>query len=556
MKKYYWVGLTGLLAVVPTWANVIPDAGQLLQEQQWDKPILAPSKSQLETVQPESKGLSGDLQIEVKQFQLEGYQQFSYATLHQLIADAEGSTLSLSQLQTVVDRITAYYQARGYLYSRAYLPQQTLSGGVVKIVILEAKIDRVNINNQSQTRESLVEATLAPLKSGEHLEESKIQKQLKLLNRLNGVSSHNVLAPGVSTGTSQLNIQVQNRDRIEAVLGMDNSGNEFVGEYRFYGTVAFNNLAGLGDQLNFSAMGTGEGMNYAKLGYQFTVNGLGTQLGLSHSYLDYDLGKAMKALDAEGSASNSSVWLNHPILYNNLAELVLTTQYDHKVLKDDIRVNQSYKHRNVDLLSLRLDGSNYDGLGGGGLNQYGISTGYGRVDYRNETAARLDSLTANSAGSFYTTSIYMNRLQQLTEQGTQGFLSVFGQYSSENLDSSEQYMLGGAMSVRGYKNSQLSGSSGYLATAEIRQPLYRDARQQFSAKVFTDYGRVQLNAKPWIGLSTKNYVNLSSVGLGAQWNHVWKIQAQIDVAFPLGDRPGQLAERDDAQYWFNLKKSF
>ena len=187
-----------------------------------------------------------------------------------MVADAEGHTLSLSQLQQVAERISRYYQQHGYPYHRAYLPPQNLSSGVVTIRILEAKYDQIHINNQSRTRDALLQATVAPLQTGEVIQSPDLERSIKLLNRLNGVSTRNVISAGSQTGSSNLNIDVLPNNPYSGYVGLDNYGNEYTGEVRLNAGVTANNVLGWGDQLSFEGTTAGKRFNYGKLAYELT----------------------------------------------------------------------------------------------------------------------------------------------------------------------------------------------------------------------------------------------------------------------------------------------
>ncbi|EQD40359.1 Polypeptide-transport-associated, ShlB-type domain protein, partial [mine drainage metagenome] len=75
--------------------------------------------------------------IEVKQIVIEGNTQVDTGTLHDLVRDDEGKSLTLRQLQKDAQRVTEFYRARGYPLSRAIIPAQTLDGGQVRILVIE-----------------------------------------------------------------------------------------------------------------------------------------------------------------------------------------------------------------------------------------------------------------------------------------------------------------------------------------------------------------------------------------------------------------------------------
>lgn len=537
-------------------AAPVPNAGQLLQQQQ-QLTLSAPQAAvDVESTQAQLNPNDSDLQIPIRKIIIEGNRQFSTAQLQALVADAENKSMNLTDLRALAQRLTGFYHSQGYIYSQAYLPQQTLSDGVLKIAILEAVYDQTQINNQSRTQDWLLAATKAPLKQGSHIEQEQMQHQLKLLNRLNGVSTRNVLTPGTTTGSSQLNIDVQDTALVTGYVGADNFGNRYTGEARLTAGVALNNLAGLGDQLSVEGMTTGPELNYGKVGYDFAFTGMGTRAGVSYSYLDYELGKELENIGAEGSAAQTSVWLSQPVLLSNTAELSVSLQYDHKQLEDDINLNQYYKHRDIDLITARLDGAQYDQGFGGGLNQYGASSSYGRVTFKNDNAQALDAQGAHTQGNFYHVSANLSRLQNLGSKGTQAYAGIYGQYSPYNLDNAEQYLGGGPYNVRGYESSQLAGSSGYYVNLELRQNLLNNAKNLVGGKVFIDTTEMTLNADRWAGLTGSNKARLSSAGLGLNWSSALNIQASAEVAFPIGSTPEQLQSRDDSQYWLSLRKTF
>lgn len=548
------VATTGHTAPVP--AINAPNAGQLLQQQQQGQTLAPQTAVEVESSISSTASNASDVQIAIQKIEIVGNSRYSNEQLHRLVADAEGTRLNLKQLWEVAQRITNYYHQQGYEYSRAYLPQQTLSNDTISIAVLEAVYDQTNVDNQSRTQNWLVEQTLAPLKQGERINSDQMQQQLKLLNRLKGVNTRNVLSPGASLGSSQLNVELHNSPLLTGYIGADNFGNKYTSQVRGTAGVSANNLAGLGDELSLDLMTAGKRMNYRRVGYAFTFTGLGTRAGASYSYLDYELGKELKEIGAEGNAAQTSVFISQPVLLSNTAEVLLSLQYDHKQLEDDIHLNQYFKHRNVDVITARLDGSQFDQFLGGGLTQYGASTSFGRVKFKNDDARTLDEQSVNTAGDYYTASLNLSRLQNLGQKGTQGYLGIYGQYSPYNLDSAEQYLGGGPFNVRGYESSQFAGSTGYYATAELRQTLFANVKNQISGKVFVDTAEVTLNAQKWVGVTGDNQVQISSAGLGLNWSSAWDIQANAEVAFPIGATPDQMNTRESNQYWLSLSKRF
>jgi len=76
---------------------------------------------------------------------LEGVMVYTKTELQPLWQDFIGQEVSLADLQTVTIAITAKYRADGYILSRAIVPAQRISQGIVVLRVLEGFIHRVII---------------------------------------------------------------------------------------------------------------------------------------------------------------------------------------------------------------------------------------------------------------------------------------------------------------------------------------------------------------------------------------------------------------------------
>ena len=120
------------------------------------------------------------------------------------MSDSEGKELTLSQLDELAGRITDYYHNQGYPLARAIIPAQTISGGVVRMEIIEARYGKINLDNSSRVDDPLLAATLSPLQAGKMVEQNALDRALLLLSDVPGVAVAATLQPGDAVGTSDL----------------------------------------------------------------------------------------------------------------------------------------------------------------------------------------------------------------------------------------------------------------------------------------------------------------------------------------------------------------
>jgi hemolysin activation/secretion protein len=63
------------------------------------------------------------------------------ARQRQIVASFEGQCLAPVQLNELLKQLTQYYLDRGYITTRAYLPEQNLSSGELTLQIIEGRLD-------------------------------------------------------------------------------------------------------------------------------------------------------------------------------------------------------------------------------------------------------------------------------------------------------------------------------------------------------------------------------------------------------------------------------
>src|SRR5690606_28990354 len=238
--------LTALLAALlplslNTAAQVTPNAGSMLREVRPLEPQLpSPSGTGLE-MEAGDTALPQTAPFPVQQLQISGNTLFDTATLHALVADAEGRSLTLVELGAISGRITAFYRARGYPLARAIIPAQTIRDGVVAIEVVEARYGDTVLDNHSKVRDSLLESTLAPLQLGEVIGGSELDRSLLLLSDIPGVAVNATLKPGQAVGTSDLLVTTSATPAISGQLVLDGYGNRYTGRERVGGTLNINN---------------------------------------------------------------------------------------------------------------------------------------------------------------------------------------------------------------------------------------------------------------------------------------------------------------------------
>lgn len=528
------------------------NSGQLLQQNQPQQQ--APSSDlDLKVQQQKSQRSQDTTKFPVRSIEISGNQLLPTASLHALVASGEGQQLSLNDLDDLADKVSEYYHAHGYPLAIAYVPAQTLHDGVVRIAVVEARYGKVDLQNQSEVGHYPLSATLAPLQPGNPVSEYSLERSLLLLSDIPGALVSSVMRPGEAEGTSDLVVDVTSAPRYTGTLGMDDYGNAYTDRVRFSGSFNINGLFHQGDLFDIDGVSSGSGMSYGHAGYRYLLTGQGTTVGLGVSGLHYQLGNGLSDLHAHGTATTQSINLSQPFIRNTRGNLYAQIEFDHKRLYDDIDLAGLETHRHENNWVLTVAGDQRDSTG---VTNFNVSGSYGRLYLDNFQTLFADFFGARTAGNFVKWDYSISRLQQLNPTNALYF-GFSGQHANRNLDTSEQFYLGGPNTVRGYDVGVVSGAQGNLATIEYRHDFtFSMLPGPWQASAFVDSGHVQAYKDTF--LPGVNSARLNSVGLGLHWSAANDWVVSTSIAAPIGNKPVLAGPHvnTSTRFWLQVQKGF
>ena len=220
-----------------------------------------------------------------------------------------------------------------------------------------------------------------------------------------------------------------------------------------------------------------------------------------------------------GKALSVQYTSRYPLVRSRALNATASMAYQDKDLKDISTYQTTNKKAHVYPLTLAFD--ERDGLGRGGLTYGALSAVSGNVD------------NAGNSKAFTKFTLDLARIQQLGE-GWSLYGRWFQQATSDNLDSSEKAMLGGATGVRAYPSGEAAGDKASLLQAELRWN-----SGAWSPYAFYDHGKVRVDARPELVNLPSPDKTRSGAGLGMRyqdgpisWNAAlaWRIQGGLPEA--------------------------
>ncbi|MEX8520577.1 MAG: ShlB/FhaC/HecB family hemolysin secretion/activation protein [Leptothrix sp. (in: b-proteobacteria)] len=540
----------GALAADP----VVPGAGTILQQiQPASPPASASTGTGLSIEQQGGSQLPASAPFLVKNLQITGNISFDTTTLHTLVADVEGQTLSLIQLVDLAGRITDYYHSHGYPLARAIIPAQTIREGGVTIEVIEARYGKIKLENQSRVHDPLLESTLSPLQGGQVVAKAELDHSLLLLSDIPGVVVNATVRPGEAVGTSDLVVETTPGPAVSGYAALDNYGSRYTGRARLGGTVNITNPLHHGDELTLSALSSGGELYYGRLAYDVLLNGRGTRVGGAYSALHYKLGDSLADLAAHGTAQVESLWAKHPLVRSLSVNVYGQIQVDHQSLRDHIDSASIQTDRHLDFGTVNLAGDVRDTLLAGGVNAWNLGWTTGRVGFDDSAAQSADASSAKTEGSFSRWNASVNRLQTLSPNSAL-YLTVSGQWANGNLDSSQKMIAGGPYTVRAYDMGAVSGDTGTFGSAEFRHALGMPWPGRWETIAFIDSAHMTVNKNPWA--TGSNSASLSGAGFGLNWSGQDHWSARAYVATRVGSKPDLVQSTLATRGWIEIDRQF
>jgi hemolysin activation/secretion protein len=543
-------------------------AGSLLRSLQGgsqprgEAPLTPPSVVLPEVPLPQKAGAS----VMVTHFHIVA-SKFPEEILQEQLQDFIGKSLTLGDLEEAARRITKYYRDHD-LFARAYLPRQTIKEGVVEIIVLEGRLGKITVDpgNQSRLDPEIAAGIVANrVTTGENLHPSDLENGLAVLNEIPGVAAQATLRAGTEPGQTDALLSVADTPLIIGNVTADNQGASWTGRRRAFGTMAVNDALGFGEQATVTSMKTANSA-YERISVAAPVTYSGLTLGMNASRLDFAIAKASTAASSNGNAWTAGGTAAYPLVRSLTLSSTLTLAYDRKSVVNSI-LGQDSSNKNIDVANVGLVNSLADDLFGGGINQFGIGAAVGRLDLSaNPSNKGQDALGPRTGGSYGKGMINASRTQAISET-VEAYVALNGQLAAKNLDSSEQFALGGPTGIRAYSVNEGLGADGALGTAELRYRLLENVRlsgfydvgwiQQYNKIQYNNYSSLQLRS------GEPNAYVLEGAGSGITWTPLTYLEIKATAAHSIGPNPGRDANGNGSdgkhgrtQVWLSAAATF
>ena len=389
--------------------------------------------------------------------------------INEIIGKYVGRNVFMSDIQDAINALNNIYAERGFVTARAYLPEQTVSNGNIKIELIEAKIGDVTIVNNKYTADKYILDRM-PQKSGELFDIVNLEQDVLDFNRYHdGVNLAANLKAGQTPGTTDIELTAQETFPFHLIGMMDNAGRRSTGQLRGGPALVADSLFHHRDQMSMGSYFS-RGAISPFFDYSYPVNKKDGRVGFSYSSTFAKVKNGQ--YDWMGLKSNSyiySLYYDQPLVRKSGFELRSFASLNYKRSRSWSNLGNLFS----DALGYHVDDPIKDtdqvtsvdvGFNVRKDTKYGIW-------YLNQNAAMAFPIF-DSESSYFKYSGGFLRLHDFSH-GIIGQLR--GSYqiipNSKHIPYLDQFQTGGLATVRGYSEGVMLGKSGYFFSGELMFPL-------------------------------------------------------------------------------------
>lgn len=464
--------------------------------------------------------------------------------LSRILSEGMGEKRTMAQLRQTVDELTSYCRSHGYPAAAVYLPPQESTDGVVVLRVLPGRYDEIAIENKSRLRTPVARRIIAGLKTGDIITTERLETALYGVSDATGARAVGVLSPGREFGTSKLTVRIEDSKESNTVFYVENYGSPSTGRYRYGLQETLYDPSGTGDKVNLGTLISNGSLRNFYANYETVVGHGGSTLGIGVSRMNYKVGRELSPIGAEGNSLTLTLFGQAPLYHLTERSLIFRYGYNYRNLNDDIT--------GFDLRGKKHTHSLYAGLVGmqrsrGLMLNYTANLTVGSLGLDSDYSRVLGALNHTEDGTYAKLEADVTAVQQLGHS-TDFMVKVSGQKASRNLDSSEEFYLGGPNGVRAYAQGEGTGDEGALGTAELR---WRTPLRGLTLSTFYDAGAVRVSK----GMDGADRVTLRGWGFGAAYSEPGDWFARLDYAKRIGlDSSVSVKNNAKNRVWFMAGK--
>ncbi|BAB73143.1 hypothetical protein DSM107007_18480 [Nostoc sp. PCC 7120 = FACHB-418] len=479
---------------------------------------------------------------------------FSQEELAKVTTEFTKRPITLAELFQARSKITELYVNKGYITSGAYIPPQTIKSGVIKIQVVEGRLEDIQITGNRRLKPNYVRSRLAiatkpPLNRESLLEALQLLQLNPLIQNLSAE-----LSAGSRPGTSVLQVQITEAKSFHAQLALDNGRSPGVGSFRRRVQLNEANLLGLGDNISLAYSNT-DGSNTFDTSYTLPLNPRNGTISFNFGTASSNvIEEPFNTLDIQSSSRYYEITYRQPLAQSPSQEFAIGLTASRRESEIYSSLFNEEPRLPPSVLSPGADDQGRTRISALRFFQEWTTRNSRQVfavrsQFNLGIGALNATVNAEPPDSRFFSWQGQAQWARLLAPETLLIVKANTQIASKGLLSLEQFGLGGLDSVRGYRQDFLLTDNGAFASAEVQIPILRLSQSDGLLQVtpFVDFGVAWNNYR-----ETPDPNTLASIGLGLRWSQGDRFSARLDWGIPLVSVDSQARTWQENGLYFSL----
>ncbi|WP_446377522.1 CHAT domain-containing protein [Coleofasciculus sp. E2-BRE-01] len=492
-------------------------------------------------------------EIQVADIRVTGSTIFDETELNPIIQPLEGSITTLEELRSIANAISELYLLQGYTTSRAVIVEESLSTEIVEIRVIEGSLEEILVEGTQRLDESYVRSRVQ-LAAGTPLNTGALEDQLRLL-RVNPlfVNVEASLRAGIGLGQSILVVRVDEADSFGESVFVDNYSPPPVGSERLGVNLGYHNPTGMGDEISGTyTRTTAGGAESLQFNYTVPVNPMNGTVTLETEFERNEfIGEPFEDEDIQGESQRYEISYRQPLIRTPREEFALSLGFSFKdgqtfTFASPTPFSFGTDEEGSSRTSVFRFGQDYtlrDVSGAWAFrSQFSLGTGFFDATVNDHPIPDSRFLS------------WLGQVQRVQILHPDNYLVIEAdlQLTTDSLLPSEQLVIGGDQSVRGYRQNVRASDNGFRLSIEDRITLERDGTgvATFQLAPFFDAGYVWNVGDNPNSLQDQKFI--AGMGLGALWEPLPGLILRLDYALPLVDLNDRRENAQDEGFYFSV----
>ena len=474
------------------------------------------------------------------EYRIEGNKMLSTTRIEEAVTPYLGEDKTIADVEGARTALEKAYREAGYLTVLVGIPEQTITNGIVRLSVAQGSVEKNRVVGSHYYDLGRIQSKVPSLAQDNVPYFPGLQQQMTDANRAADLRVTPVLRPGKTPGTVEVDLRVEDKLPLHGSLELNNDAGPSTKPLRLSGMLRYDNLWQKEHSLSLQYQTSPQQWDQVRVwsGTYLMPLESGNQLAMyavsSHSNV-----AAIGDLTMLGQGSIVGArWViplwPKPNLFHSF-----TLGVDYKNFKDDtLLAGSNTGHTPISYIPFSA-GYNTTLPDAEGMTTANVTANFNvrgvgdkRTDcngYYGYAVSQFECKRYDASPNYFYLRGGIDRTQAFFK-GTSLYVKLDGQMASGPLISNEQFVAGGADSVRGYMEAEQAGDDGTHGTLELRGPQWAAGDvNDLRVLAFIDAAHLRVREALPSQAATSN---LTSVGVGLRYQAWSHLNIRMDAGWP------------------------